>query len=234
MLAELAKRKVEGYDSVYIGEPDVLGGRWSVVTLPDLPGWEVGVYLDADGALAGFRVEPYGEAWGRMIASTPARGLTVQVIRKIRLNEVEREARKALRARLAYDLLDAQTVITASDQSGTVIAAFPLLDGGGPGSELAIDAEDRLKRVPLQVRRTGRKGTDERVYAEAAAVYARLVSEGPKPIERMAEELTCSKAQARNLVAKAREKSLLTKVGQGKAGGELTQKAHDILKGSAE
>lgn len=75
----------------------------------------------------------------------------------------------------------------------------------------------------------GTAHVEEIVYARAAEVYVALVESGPRPIARMAQTLSVSTSQARNLVSKARDKGLLSVTGQGRAGGELTQKAIELL-----
>ncbi len=231
----------------FISETDPFGGRWVVVVLPQHPKWkagvskagvweagvwEAGVYLDSAGRLAGFRMAPRGQSKGQVIAPTQGSGLTVEKMRTIQLAPIERAARKFLRERLEADRADAEAEITIMGPTGQVVGRTPLFQGAGPGSPAAIEAARRVQLLQIEVSRTGRRGTDEVVYAKAAALYVSLLDK-PKPVERMAADQNMAVSQARNLIFKARDKGLLTGFGQGKAGGELTQKAIDLLESEA-
>lgn len=80
--------------------------------------------------------------------------------------------------------------------------------------------------------RFDRNSADERL-ASTAALYADLYSSGDqRPYDRLAEELGISVKSAKNRIYQAREKGLLTSEGQGRAGGQLTSKAREILDGA--
>jgi len=65
-------------------------------------------------------------------------------------------------------------------------------------------------------------------YAHVAAAYvAALNSRAPN--EAVAEQLHLSTSRVRDLLHEARRRLLLTTLGRGKAGGELTEKALKLL-----
>jgi hypothetical protein len=53
----------------------------------------------------------------------------------------------------------------------------------------------------------------------------------PRGVEQVDEFAESDLGQVRNYLFKARERSLLTSAGPGRAGGELTDKAKEILDG---
>lgn len=78
--------------------------------------------------------------------------------------------------------------------------------------------------------RPGAAGRGHRHYAVIAARYVDLLSHGEaKPVEALAEQLGCGKKSASNYLTLARNKGLLTRLGRGIAGGELTDKARALL-----
>ena len=210
-------------------EPDDIGGLWFVVTLPGFPGWQFGAYFDRFNSFAGFRMSPFNEGHRLATVPTPNGGITTRALRKVPLGAVERQARQYMRELALGNLDDAKAQLTITDTDVTIVQ--PLYRGGGAGSAWAIAAQAAVDAAAIEIVRTGQRGTDDLVYAKAAALYVTLLTK-PKPIERMAETMICSISQARNLVAKARDRDLLTRVGQGRVGGELTAKAIDLLKGN--
>lgn len=76
--------------------------------------------------------------------------------------------------------------------------------------------------------RPGRKGRPPVEYARVAQRYVQLLND-PKPLESLRAELGLSASQVRNVLYKARHDDLLTRAPKGRAGGELTQKAIDLL-----
>jgi len=77
--------------------------------------------------------------------------------------------------------------------------------------------------------RPGQRGRDDLDYARVAALYVRSV-ESEQPVDDVAKALYLSKSQVRNILHEARQRNLLTRVGRGKAGGQLTAKAQEILR----
>lgn len=80
-------------------------------------------------------------------------------------------------------------------------------------------------------RRPGRKGKSDLPYVEIAAEYVDLLSRSRSPIQELAKSRQLRASRARNIVHEARRRGLLSSPGQtGSAGGQLTQKALDLLK----
>jgi hypothetical protein len=94
----------------------------------------------------------------------------------------------------------------------------------GPALEIQLDAASR-------VRRSGRQGRSDTEYAQLAAKYVEEVGRGPKPIPRLSERLHVGESSLRGMLNVARGRKLLTDAPPGQAGGELTQKAKDLLDG---
>ncbi len=80
--------------------------------------------------------------------------------------------------------------------------------------------------------RTGPAGRSDASYAALADAYIKELDKGEKnPVRTLADSLHLGEKTIRNYLFKARERGLLTSLGQGKAGGELTDKAKEILDG---
>ena len=78
--------------------------------------------------------------------------------------------------------------------------------------------------------RVGRRGRDDRFYADWSAAYVRLVTSGePNPVIRLSEEHFLSVSQVRSILGEARKRDLLSKAPRGRAGGNLTTLAKSIL-----
>ncbi len=79
--------------------------------------------------------------------------------------------------------------------------------------------------------RPGRLGRPDIEYAQHAELYVRVLRSGvPKPTAQLAEQLHLSPVQVRNIIGQARKRGLLTSAPKGRAGGELTELAIEILK----
>ena len=76
--------------------------------------------------------------------------------------------------------------------------------------------------------RPGRRGRPIAEYAALAARYVELLKEG-RGLPGLARDIHLSDSQVRNLLYAARQKGLLTAAPKGKAGGELTEKAKQLL-----
>jgi len=75
----------------------------------------------------------------------------------------------------------------------------------------------------------GREGKGDLDYARAAASYAQLLDQ-PKPLVLLAKKLKLKPSQVRSILYEARRRDLLTDPPvKGRAGGELTPKAREIL-----
>ena len=63
-------------------------------------------------------------------------------------------------------------------------------------------------------------------------MYVDLLDGGnQRPVSTLAEQMHLCEKTIRNYLFKARERDLLTSVGRGVSGGELTDKAKEILDG---
>lgn len=106
-------------------------------------------------------------------------------------------------------------------------------DYGGLGSGV-----HRLAMAFVENQYPGRRGRSELEYAAMAARYAALVRAGSvSPVKDLHAELQeetgeyLSLARVRNIVYECRERLLLTRAPRGRGGGELTDKAKEILDG---
>lgn len=88
---------------------------------------------------------------------------------------------------------------------------------------------DGFERVP----RPGRRKRPLREYAAFAAEYVQLLGTS-RPIKELARRHHCSESSARAILNRAREKGLLTRSPDGRAGGQLTNEAQVILKEAQE
>jgi len=88
-------------------------------------------------------------------------------------------------------------------------------------------------RLNAEPARPGRAGRGDRYYAAWASRYLAALERHPSaPIAELADKYDISRSSARDLVHKARERGLLTKRGQGRAGGALTEKGRVALEPS--
>ena len=78
--------------------------------------------------------------------------------------------------------------------------------------------------------RVGRRGRDEMYYARWAAAYADALARSPQPVADLAARHNLSPSQIRNLMHACRRRGMLTASPPGRAGGELTQRAVQLLK----
>ena len=102
----------------------------------------------------------------------------------------------------------------------------------GPSSPIGNPPMPPAEWAQTLATRPGRKGREERDYAEVAARYVDALG-SRTPIKELAEQLFLSDSQVRSVLNKARDRGLLTAAPKGKAGGKLTDKALKILKREA-
>ena len=79
--------------------------------------------------------------------------------------------------------------------------------------------------------RPGRRGRGDLFYAELAAEYVARAETTSNPVEELAGERNLTASQIRNLLYEARQRGLLSKGVQGRAGGQLSDEAKEILDG---
>lgn len=85
-------------------------------------------------------------------------------------------------------------------------------------------------------RRPGRRGRDDRHYASVAALYLETCREATKDedrdvMTRLGGKLHLSESTIRGQLGEARRRGLLTEAPAGRSGGELTNRARQILRG---
>lgn len=98
-------------------------------------------------------------------------------------------------------------------------------DGSETIRRLALDFLDRQRPTS--------SGRGDAQYAAVAAMYVELLDAGDsRPVTVLADRMHFGEKTIRNYLFKARERGLLTSVGPGKAGGQLTDKAKEILDGN--
>jgi hypothetical protein len=85
---------------------------------------------------------------------------------------------------------------------------------------------------PWSATRPGRKGRGDTEYARVARRYVELLGTHEQPTVVLADELALSSTQARSVLAQARARGLLTEAPKGRAGGQLTAKAIELLRGT--
>lgn len=77
--------------------------------------------------------------------------------------------------------------------------------------------------------RVGRRGRGDRYYAVWAAEYVEALTRSVRPVDDLAQRHNLSASQIRNLMHSCRRRGLLTASPPGRAGGELTSRARDLL-----
>jgi hypothetical protein len=95
------------------------------------------------------------------------------------------------------------------------------------GIPLDIDLEE-FARNP----RPGRRGRPDAFYARLAAQYVELLKTSSTPTKDLAETRNYSPSSTRDFLNQARTRGLLTRSAKGRAGGELTEKARELLNAS--
>lgn len=81
--------------------------------------------------------------------------------------------------------------------------------------------------------RPGRKGRPDVFYALLAAQYVELLKTTSTPTKDLSELRNYSASSTRDFLNQARTRGLLTRSAKGRAGGELTEKARELLNVSA-
>jgi hypothetical protein len=74
-------------------------------------------------------------------------------------------------------------------------------------------------------RQSGPRGQNDLYYARWAAAYVAALEASARPIADLAAEHHLSVSRVSDIIRKCRIKEMLTQPGQGRAGGQLTQKA---------
>ncbi len=82
--------------------------------------------------------------------------------------------------------------------------------------------------------RPGRRGRPDAFYARLAAQYVELLKTSSTPTKDLAALRDYSASSTRDFLNQARKRGLLTRASEGRAGGELTDKARGLLSVPAE
>jgi hypothetical protein len=77
--------------------------------------------------------------------------------------------------------------------------------------------------------RPGKRGRPDVFYAGVAKRYVELLISSSAPTKDLADELGKPVTSTRDLLHQARQRGLLTSPSKGLAGGELTEKARELL-----
>ncbi|MGD9996961.1 MAG: hypothetical protein AB7R77_27885 [Ilumatobacteraceae bacterium] len=212
---------------------DVNGGQWISVhwTTPkgDFPTLAVGFYFEADGTMSGVRVEPFKlSADGPMAIGVQ---LTSRRLREIPFANLEHLARDIARKSAArrVELAGAEAVVM--NAAGEVVERVALEHGGGPGSLKQRRAQAEFGALSsTKAKAAGGRPRlhDDTHLAFIADRYTSCLGL-PDPIAEVARVESLSRSQVRNLVARARERGMLTHTPRGRAGGQLTPKAAQLM-----
>ena len=133
------------------------------------------------------------------IGETPPGGLRTRRLRSIEFGALLAQVRARVQAELA------------SDDTGTV------------------EPFARWLRKDLR-KRPGRRGRSDLDYARLAYEYEQVFMEGSTtPVIELAKRLKLSRSRVRDLLHEARRRELLSRKGEGQAGGTLTEKAKALL-----
>lgn len=196
----------------------------------DFPGWDISVTLDRQRRMTGFTVRAalLAPGWAQSPRAPAPHPLTARLLRKVPTAELERCAFATDLDEAQYELAQAEGMLSIVED-GAVTHRIPLREDAGPGSALAEQARQRLEALAHEgVRRPGRRGRPEVEYAQLAAAYVANLHH-PAPVARVARDANLSVSQVRALLVAARRHKLLTPSPPGRAGGELTPKALQLL-----
>lgn len=181
------------------------------------PGVEFTLELTADGRILEWKARAEENA-----------SLSARRLRAAPIVAMER----AIRAEVARMLDQSKTFTRDKGQKAFFnpdgsMTARPLTDDEWAAVERSRHRHDAWARQFL-----GRPASPDRKDLAVAVAYVNALKRGePRPVKAVAEEMTMAEKTVRNYLFKAREQGLLTSLGQGKAGGELTDKAKEILDG---
>lgn len=154
------------------------------------------------------------------LASAGTSPVTARMLRRLPLGGMAMAARADAIAQWGYvpDFVDEHDVAELRELADEIRPVVDhLVSGGG--------------WVP---QRAGRRARPDIDYARAAARYVELLDQlVEQPTHVLADELALSATQTRSLLGQARARGLLTKAPAGRAGGRLTPKAIELLRGEA-
>jgi hypothetical protein len=183
--------------------------EWEVDLAGERPTRAIATVKRLPGWLFVLTFAPTGEFGGFEVRRQDGGAVvTRRLLRDIPLGELEHAARMKF-----APLADAVAAIPSDDVH-----------------ELARDWYLRAVTASGALRRPGRRGRVDHYYAALAAMYVDLVQRGSsRPNVELAETLCVNTQTVTNQLYEARKRGLLTQAAQGRAGGELTDKARQIL-----
>jgi hypothetical protein len=195
-------------------------------TIAGYPDWKVRAVVEpteSGPVISSLTVQP---AYPALESDLPAGGLPARAIRRINPGE----------------LVDLASDRAAADRAGVAELSARFASNDTVGDWLGAMAEMTASLAKPR-KRAGRSGNGLVHYALWAARYVQKVDAGERhPIAALArdhrKELGRTQAKAetyiRDTITDARRRyQLLTNPGQGRAGGQLTVKAHRVLEGIA-
>jgi len=178
------------------------------VPVGDLLLWEAGDAAGEHSWPVEWTPEMREQPWSGEAQDVPAGGIPTRLLRRVNVGEL-------LNLVPQYALAHGQTL---ADMARRMPWDF------GDYVEMA-DLLGRAKR-----KKPGPKGHGLDYYLAWARRYASLAHDGdPHPIKTLAEETDLPHDFVRDTVGTARRYGLLTKTGRGRAGGQLTPKALQLI-----
>jgi hypothetical protein len=113
------------------------------------------------------------------------------------------------------------------------LALFGDLEPSEPFSKADFDRVARLGNATRShSRRKGQKAHDDLFYAGVAQAYVAALRDSRTPVTVLHRQYVVSRNTVANWLGEARDRELLTETTPGKAGGALTAKAKQLLKGT--
>lgn len=203
-----------GNHQAVLFRPGPGGSATLKATVVGYPDWFVQVEVvatDAGPAIRDLQVRPVDAS------ATPAGGLPARLIRKVNPGE----------------LLDLATE-AAIEKKGLAEQLLKLgipLDQGDPVADYLRSFSTAGDSLAGEGRRPGRAGNGIDHYLDWAIAYAEKVEAGERhAIVALSDEHGKTRQYVRDTITDARRRhGLLTKPGQGKAGGQLTDKALKLI-----
>jgi hypothetical protein len=207
------ERAGEIYASMVDSHSDLTKNVRAVVLHPDYAGWRFYVTFSPAGVPVGFEI----------IAEQPAEPTLAAMYTRLKgTGPGHATDAPAITANLLRSIRLGE--IQDAARAGVVRTAGLLQSS----PELA----EHWGRAFHDAPRPGRRGRDDRAYAEVAALYVKACSSGSRrPLADLAKRLGYSESRLRSILnaARSERRGLLTKAPRGRHGGELTPKALDLL-----
>jgi hypothetical protein len=167
-------------------------------------------------------------------ATAPSGGLQRRVLKRVKVGALTDAYREVLRGLAGHRLSRAlQGPVVDKETGRKILDALPLARLLSPLDELTATpwgARPSTRPRSPGARRPGRRPLGDEVLVEAAEGYARAWEQGKPTIANAAKRLKMSEARMRDLVRRARIAGFLPPATQGRGGGDLTPKAHALLR----